>query len=102
MRAAWVLGSTNRQKNAPTTATRHIRRTKIIALPTIYKLYSILIISVKSILPILTGKGLILTLIPPSASLPLLSVLKKRLSAPLFVERGQTGEHRHLPLPHKY
>jgi len=36
IRACLVFGSMSRQKKAPTTATRHIRRTKIIALPTIH------------------------------------------------------------------
>jgi hypothetical protein len=36
IRACLVLGSMSRQKKAPTTATRHIRRTKIIALQTIH------------------------------------------------------------------
>jgi hypothetical protein len=34
--ACLVFGSMSRQKKAPTTATRHIRKTKIIALPTIH------------------------------------------------------------------
>ena len=35
IRACWVFGSMSRQKKAAITATRHIRRTKIIKLPTI-------------------------------------------------------------------
>jgi hypothetical protein len=36
IRACLVFGSMIRQKKTPTTATRHIRRTKIIKLPTIH------------------------------------------------------------------
>jgi hypothetical protein len=36
IRACLVFGSMSRQKKAPTTATRHIRRTKIIKPPSIY------------------------------------------------------------------
>jgi hypothetical protein len=42
IRACLVFGSMSRQKKAPITVTRHTRKTKIIALPTIFKLYTIL------------------------------------------------------------
>jgi hypothetical protein len=54
IRADWVCGSISRQKKAHTTVMRHIRRTKNMILPTIFKLYAILTCFVKKFLPILT------------------------------------------------